>query len=133
MICFALGQSAFEFIGTRNSPIEVVDRVGLEPTANALKGHCSTTELPIRSERAAKSNPTTYPPQALCSFLRIARSKIRSLALVFPDLFSLGASNDLRGEFFRRPFVPNKDLPNHPVLVDHRRAQVVVDRVVLGS
>ena len=27
----------------------VVDRVGLEPTTNGLKGRCSTTELPIRS------------------------------------------------------------------------------------
>ena len=28
---------------------EVVGRVGLEPTANALKGHCSTTQLPTFS------------------------------------------------------------------------------------
>jgi hypothetical protein len=32
----------------------VVDRVGLEPTANALKGHCSTTELPILSKSGEK-------------------------------------------------------------------------------
>ena len=28
-----------------------VSRVGLEPTTNALRGHCSTTELPARRSR----------------------------------------------------------------------------------
>ena len=27
---------------------KMVDRVGIEPTTNGLKDHCSTTELPIR-------------------------------------------------------------------------------------
>ena len=27
----------------------IVDREGLEPSANALKGHCSTIELPVHN------------------------------------------------------------------------------------
>ena len=39
--CFHLGE------GTRPSEM---GRVGFEPTTNALKGHCSTAELPTQTK-----------------------------------------------------------------------------------
>ena len=54
----------------RKKPSEM-GRVGFEPTANALKGHCSTTELPTRNlkrevcveSRMATSKPEpNFPP-----------------------------------------------------------------------
>ena len=37
----------------------MVDRVGLEPTTNGLKGHCSTTELPIHVLKNSHLLPLT--------------------------------------------------------------------------
>ncbi len=52
--------------GNQHETPSEMGRVGFEPTTNALKGHCSTTELPthdIKREVCVESRMATSKPE----------------------------------------------------------------------
>ncbi len=48
-IPFFAGRRGFVHLGERDKKPSEMGRVGFEPTTNALKGHCSSTELPTQN------------------------------------------------------------------------------------
>ena len=59
----------------------LVGWVGLEPTANGLKGRCSTTELPTPQTQGAQGSVSRKGLQAILRLRRWARRRARRLVV----------------------------------------------------